>query len=145
MLVLYPGNNYGCRATQRIQAKAQSAGNGHCPLQGLQRRVGSSGSLPLGEPASGRPRRCASWQGRRPFPARRALRSTACQLAAPVIITWIEYYGMSVCEYRYSDKPCTRCKSSSHGCPITKNFSNIAPQRSAFRFPHIIEHLIARP
>ncbi len=55
-LVLYPGNNYGCRAPQRIQVKAQSAGNGRRPLQGLQRRIGSSGSLPAGEPESGRPR-----------------------------------------------------------------------------------------
>ena len=91
MLVLYPGNNYGCRATQRIQVKAQSAGNGRSPFQGLQRRIGSSGTLPAGEPESGRPRCCASGQGRRPFPARRALRSTAFQLAASVIITWIEY------------------------------------------------------
>ncbi len=29
-LVLYPGNNYGCRASQKIQVKAQSAGNGRC-------------------------------------------------------------------------------------------------------------------
>ncbi len=90
-LVLYPGNNRVCRATQRIQDKAQSAGNGRCPLQGLQRRIESSGSLPAGEPESGRPRCCASGQGLRPFPARRALRSTAFQLAAAVIITWIEY------------------------------------------------------
>ncbi len=48
ILVLYPGNNDGCRASQRIQDKAQSAGNGRCPFQGLQRRIGSSGTLPLG-------------------------------------------------------------------------------------------------
>ncbi len=93
VLLLRPGNNYGCRASQRIQVKAQSAGNGHCPFQGLQRRIGSSGTLPLGEPESGRPRCCASGQGRRPFPARRALRSTAFPLAASVVITWTEYYG----------------------------------------------------
>ncbi len=91
VLLLYPGNNDGCRASQKIQAKAQSAENGRCPFQGLQRRIGSSGTLPSGEPGISRPRCCASWQGRRPFQARRALRSTASQLAASVIITWIEY------------------------------------------------------
>ncbi len=48
-LVLRPGNNYECRASQRIPVKTQSAGNGRCPFQGLQRRIGSSGTLPLGE------------------------------------------------------------------------------------------------
>jgi len=117
VLVLRPGDNHGCRATQMIQAKAQCAGNGRSPFQGLQRRIGSSGPLPKGEPGpsirrmlaawgagacsllqapwnepgSARPRRCASWQGRRPLPARRALRPTASQFAASVIITWTEY------------------------------------------------------
>ncbi len=74
----------GIRATQMIQVKAQSAENGLRPFQGLQRRIGSSGWLPLGEPGSGRPRCCASWQGGRPFPARRALRPTASRLAESI-------------------------------------------------------------
>ncbi len=115
--VLLPGDSRGGRAPQRIQDKAQPAGNGLRPFQGLQRRLGSSGALPLGEPGpsirrmlaarragacsvlqaprnepgSGRPRCCASRQGRRPFPSRRALRPTASRLAATVTITWKEY------------------------------------------------------
>ncbi len=90
-IVLLPGDSHGGRAPQRIQDKAQPAGNGLRPFQGLQRRVGSSGALPLGEPGSGCPRCCASRQGRRPFPSRRALRPTASRLAATVTITWKEY------------------------------------------------------
>ncbi|MDE0513201.1 MAG: hypothetical protein OXI88_15605, partial [Gammaproteobacteria bacterium] len=33
------------------------------PFQGLQRWIGASALLPSGGPGSGRPRRCAAWQG----------------------------------------------------------------------------------
>ncbi len=65
-LVLFLGNNDGCSA--------------------------SSGMLPASELESGRTPR-VSGQGRKLFTARRALRSTAFQLAAAVIITGNDYQG----------------------------------------------------
>ena len=57
------------RATQQRQDKAQSAENG-APLS----RTAIGAALPTGGPGSGRPRRCAAWQGRAiPCAARLAL------------------------------------------------------------------------
>ena len=47
------------RAAQIRQGKAQSAGNGPYPFQGLQRRIGVFGRLPSGKTTSGHLRCCA--------------------------------------------------------------------------------------
>ena len=59
--VLVPRFTLFCkvRAAQIRQGKAQSAGNGLSPCQGLQRRIGVFGRLPSGKPTSGHLRCCA--------------------------------------------------------------------------------------
>ena len=49
----------GYRASQIGQSKAQSAGNGMSPFQGLQRGIGRFGALPSGQPGSSHLRCCA--------------------------------------------------------------------------------------
>jgi len=88
--VLYQAYIDGFRATQMLQDKAQSAGNGMflCKdCNAVLEHLGSSlracrealvrGVTPLAKDA--------------PLPARRALRSTASRLAEPVNITFLEY------------------------------------------------------
>ena len=56
--------------------KAPCAGNGRSPWQARQRGGRASRERPSGGSVSAPGRRCASWQGRRPLPARRALPGT---------------------------------------------------------------------
>ena len=90
-LVLLPGDIVVFSVRVRLVGKAPCAANGWCPWQARQRRRRAARERPKGWPVSAPGRRCASWQGLRPLPARRALPGTLTDSTEYGNITWKEH------------------------------------------------------
>ncbi len=89
-LVHHQGYIDGFRASQMIQDKAQSAGNGRVLFKGCNAVLDHPGGS-LRASREGVVRCVAPLGKGMPFPARRASRSTASRLADPITITLQEY------------------------------------------------------
>ena len=75
-LVLLPGDIVVFSVRVMLVGKAPCAGNGRRPWPARQRGPRASRERPSGWSVSAPGQRCTSWQGHRPFPARRALPGT---------------------------------------------------------------------